>query len=244
MAMPNIHPQALLALWNDIDLDRTMEYNRWHTIEHVPERVWVPGFHSGTRYITNGGARQQYFTLYELESLDCLNSDAYKDLVNSPTPWSTSMRASFSNFLRKTGPIIAVTGNVQGSAIAVIRMVFKEKQVPDLTSLRKFTAEVMRQCGNLGVTRVRIQKVDAAGPQAFKNEDEAPVGVELLCIVETYASSLVPVLADLTDEIIARKLAPRPYWTERSEYVFLSQVQHKDVASADRPTPRIDLMPA
>lgn len=154
------------------------------------------------------------------------------------------MRASFSNFLRKTGPIIAETGNVLGSAIALIRMVLGEKQVPDLASLSQLTADVVRQCANLGVIRVRIQRVDTAGPQAFKNVDEAPAGIELLCIVETYAPSVVSVLADLAGEIIAGKLSPPPYWTEQSEYVFLSRVQHEDVASSNRPTNRIDLMPA
>ena len=33
--------RAFLALWNDFDPGRDEEYNRWHTYEHVPERLSI-----------------------------------------------------------------------------------------------------------------------------------------------------------------------------------------------------------
>ena len=35
---------GFLALWNDFDPEREAEYECWHTFEHVPERVGIPGF--------------------------------------------------------------------------------------------------------------------------------------------------------------------------------------------------------
>ena len=48
--------QAFLALWNDVASGREAEYERWHTFEHVPERVAVPGMR-GARAIEHIAAR-------------------------------------------------------------------------------------------------------------------------------------------------------------------------------------------
>ena len=77
--------RALLVLWNDIRRDREVEYDRWHTIEHVPERVAVPGFLGGRRYVDRTRERHRYFTLYELASLAALDTDEYRDLVANPS---------------------------------------------------------------------------------------------------------------------------------------------------------------
>ena len=46
---------AFLALWNDIAAARDAEYNLWHTREHVPERLSVPGILTGKRYVDQIG---------------------------------------------------------------------------------------------------------------------------------------------------------------------------------------------
>jgi hypothetical protein len=43
---------AFLALWNEVGATRQAEYDLWHTLEHVPQRVGVPGFISGHQYRT------------------------------------------------------------------------------------------------------------------------------------------------------------------------------------------------
>src|SRR5947208_4152320 len=91
---------ALLALWNDIRPQREAEYDRWHTREHVPERVAVSGMLGARRYVNRARNRHRYFTLYELADLDVLDSAEYRDLLEHPTPWSASMRLDFANFLR------------------------------------------------------------------------------------------------------------------------------------------------
>jgi hypothetical protein len=54
---------GFLALWNDFDPAREAEYECWHTFEHVPERVGIPGFLSGRRYRAAERSESQYFTL-------------------------------------------------------------------------------------------------------------------------------------------------------------------------------------
>ena len=49
---------AFLALWNDIEPQRRTEYDAWHTFEHVPERVGIPGFIRGRRYVARERSRR------------------------------------------------------------------------------------------------------------------------------------------------------------------------------------------
>src|SRR5690349_2626079 len=112
--------RALLVLWNDVRRDREVEYDRWHTIEHVPERVAVPGFLGGRRYVDRTRERHRYFTLYELASLAALDTDEYRDLVAHPTPWSASMRTDFANFVRTPASLVESEGDGLGASIAVM----------------------------------------------------------------------------------------------------------------------------
>ncbi len=91
---------AFLALWNDVVPARIAEYDAWHTFEHVPERVGIPGFVAARRYVAAERATDRYFTRYDLTDIDALDGAAYADVVAHPTPWSRSMRPSLSNFVR------------------------------------------------------------------------------------------------------------------------------------------------
>lgn len=242
---------ALLSLWNSIAPDRIPEYNRWHTLEHVPERVWVPGFISGSRYVAADDAQiapegqSRYFTLYELQDLDCLESAAYQDLVDRPTPWSASMRPAFSDFVRKTGPVLAQAGSVQGSALVVVRMVWPDANADALGDVRwtALAAELLGAGADLCVSRVRIQQALPAGPQAMRNADRAPAGREWLCQVETAEPEALSDLAARVDGQLRAQLPQAPAWTHASRYRFLSLVRHADVQAPQRPAPRLDLMP-
>ena len=112
--------RAFLALWNDIARPREAEYDRWHTHEHVPERVAVKGFVGARRYVNRLRADHRYFTLYALDDLAALEHPEYLDLVDNPTAWSASMRPHFANVVRATGTLSASEGQGIGGALAVL----------------------------------------------------------------------------------------------------------------------------
>ena len=111
---------AFLALWNDIARPREPEYDRWHTREHVPERVAVTGFHGARRYVNRARDLHRYFTLYDVADLGVFDHPEYADLVQHPTPWSASMRLDFANFLRATCGLDTSAGDGIGPAIAIL----------------------------------------------------------------------------------------------------------------------------
>jgi hypothetical protein len=112
---------ACLAIWNDVEPARQAEYELWHTREHVPERCGVPGILAGRRYLASESGNHQYFTLYDLRDLDVLASAPSRDLVQTPTPRSASMRPAFRNFLREPCRILATAGTGIGGAAATFR---------------------------------------------------------------------------------------------------------------------------
>lgn len=111
---------ALLALWNDVAPGHEAAYDRWHTVEHVPERVAVPGMNGARRYVAPARAMHRYFTLYEADDLRVFDSPAYRDLVDHPTPASAAMRPHFRHTLRATARVLASVGAGLGGAIAVL----------------------------------------------------------------------------------------------------------------------------
>ena len=98
--MTDFNGDAVLALWNGFDAGRVREYDLWHTREHVPERLGVPGILHARRYERLDGPLPQFLTLYDLESLAVLVSPAYRRLLDNPTEWSRSMRPGFRGFMR------------------------------------------------------------------------------------------------------------------------------------------------
>ena len=46
---------AAVAMWWDIAPEVRAEWEDWHTREHMPERLAIPGFLRGTRWIADSG---------------------------------------------------------------------------------------------------------------------------------------------------------------------------------------------
>src|SRR5688572_22816092 len=115
-----LNGDAFLALWNDIAPHREREYDRWHTTEHVPERVAVAGFRGARRYVARDASRYRYFTLYEVADPAAFEHAEYVDVVQNPTPWSASMRPDFRNVVRATCRVKLSRGEGIGAAIAAL----------------------------------------------------------------------------------------------------------------------------
>lgn len=91
---------AFLALWNGVAPGRLDAYEAWHGIEHVPERLTVPGILAAWRYQADEGDGARFFTLYDLADVDVLQSAAYRRLVDAPSPMSRLMRPHLTHFRR------------------------------------------------------------------------------------------------------------------------------------------------
>jgi len=105
--------EAALALWVDIDPADDALLNRWHSGEHVQERVGCPGWLRGSRF--KGVEKpNRYLLFYDAETLAAFESDAYYARLRAPTELS---RTIFPKF-RETWRTICSVERRQGDGIA------------------------------------------------------------------------------------------------------------------------------
>lgn len=112
---------AVLAIWNDIAEGGDAEFDHWHISEHIPERVGLPGFLRGRRYNAATGS-PAYFTLYETESVETLQSPPYLARLNAPTPWTTACIQLFRNNRRTVCRNTLSLGAGIGGALATLEL--------------------------------------------------------------------------------------------------------------------------
>src|SRR5262249_47411608 len=111
---------AAMLLSFNIEAAAIAEHDRWHTHEHLPERLSIPGFRRGTRWIaTDGGPR--YMVLYEVDKLETLASEAYLTKLNNPTPWTSKMMPHYRGMTRGLCAVLGSFGLGQGGTAALVR---------------------------------------------------------------------------------------------------------------------------
>jgi hypothetical protein len=150
--------RAAVAMWWDVAPERKAEWEDWHSSEHMPERVAIPGFLRGSRWIAESG-EPSYFVLYEATKLGAITGGAYVERLNNPTPWSLKMMPLHRNMVRSLCRVRAGFGGGLGQAMATVR--FSPRQREALPELQE----------RKGVTGVRLlQSQPTAGPPTAEQE--------------------------------------------------------------------------
>ena len=150
----SLRGSAFLAIWHDIEAHGELEYNDWHTREHMPERVSVPGFLVGRRYVDWSLPLYRYFTLYEGASLGTFNSPPYLARLNAPTAWTNRIQPHFRNMVRAACTTIVSTGRGTGGALLTARVDFTSAGRDAFTAAARDIAD---QVGHRrGVTGVHV----------------------------------------------------------------------------------------
>jgi hypothetical protein len=147
-----LNGKAFLVVWHDIKEQAEAEYNLWHTVQHMPERVGIPGFQVGRRYVNWDLSMHRYFTLYEGDSLDAFGSDAYRERLDSPTEWTTRIAPAFTNFIRSTCEMLASNGRGVGGVLATLRLRIDDlAEVPFRSEAVYLAGEFLQLPGIVGV---------------------------------------------------------------------------------------------
>lgn len=199
--MPDL---ALIALWNGRAAHRG-DYDIWHTREHVPERLSVPGFLSAVRYGGGKGPLPAYFTLYTVADRAVLESAAYRHLFDNPTRWTRSMRADMTRFLRLPCTLrLRAGGGLGGWALTCLT------RMGDVGrgDARAVEAAVRGLTDIPAVTAVQYGEVDRRSPGvgfAVARQDSDADGV---LIVESYDGAMLEAARDEIDARLAPALAP------------------------------------
>lgn len=132
--------QAAMLLNFDIVPEAVIEHDDWHTHEHLPERLSIPGFLRGTRWaaISDGPA---YCVLYEVEQLATLASEAYLARLNNPSPWTQQMMPHYRGMSRGLCRVLRSCGLGMGHYALQLR--FKPAQASEASLLQWLGDELM-----------------------------------------------------------------------------------------------------
>jgi hypothetical protein len=113
-------PRAAMLLSFDVATEAQAEHDDWHSHEHLPERLAIPGFLRGSRWRALGGG-PAYLVMYEVGELGVLASPAYMDRLNHPSPWTAKMMPSYRGMKRGLCEIVAQAGHGLGGFGLLLR---------------------------------------------------------------------------------------------------------------------------
>lgn len=112
---------GMLVNFMNVDPADEQDFNRWYDKEHLAERVAIPGFLEARRYVA-AEAAQKYLGIYTTETLDVLDSPAYRERLANQTPWSLRNIAKFRDATRACARISASRGEGRGAALGLSRL--------------------------------------------------------------------------------------------------------------------------
>jgi len=145
---------GLMAFWARIDAPYLERFRRWHNGEHMPERVSIPGFVTGLRYLGHGSS-DFFLMMYETETPAVLGSEAYLARLNAPTAWTRESLPNFREPARNIYRLLEAKGAPDlFSAPCLVSARFNAEARP---------AELVAQIGTqAGAGRTRLYEIDSA----------------------------------------------------------------------------------
>jgi hypothetical protein len=142
--------KAALAMWWDMAPELRAEFEDWHSHEHFPERLAIPGFRRATRWSANDGG-EGVFQMYELDAHETLSSAHYLQRLNAPTPWSARMMPHHRNMVRSQCRVLESAGsNVARHALTVRLSPAAGREEALRATLKDIVSELAERRGCVG----------------------------------------------------------------------------------------------
>ena len=145
---------AVLVNWGGIVETKEIEYNEWHSKEHMPERISIPGFLRGIRAIGIPGTdiKHKYFMMYEAEKKEVFVSKKYLEKLNKPTEWTKEILSNYLSPSRTICSVIYSKSIGVGGYLSTIR--FLGKNIPNnqnVESLKSYASTLLKLKGITGM---------------------------------------------------------------------------------------------
>jgi hypothetical protein len=180
--MPLLGSAAILLSF-DVVPEAIAEHDDWHTHEHLPERLSIPGFRRGSRWIA-ADAKPRYVVLYEVADVDTLTSADYLDRLNNPSAWTSRMMPHYRGMTRGLCSVAGSWGLGLGNLMYLVR--FK----PEARAEEPLRRWLLQEAGpslpaRRGVGSVHVLQTAAAAPvtneQRIRGSDAGVDWALLLC---------------------------------------------------------------
>lgn len=176
---------GVVAIWHDLLPESRDEFYEWHNREHMPERLGIPGFQRGRRYIALD-AGPVYFNLYEADSVQVLGGEDYLARLNAPTPWTQKVVQSYRNVARSICDVHYSAGVGHGAYLLTLRFdVAAERYTDVLQALRDRVLPPLVDAQGItgvhfGTADEAVSKVETAEKKARSEGTEIPSWVIMI----------------------------------------------------------------
>ena len=169
---------GVVAIWHDLLPEAKGDFYEWHNREHMPERVGIPGFRRGRRYIAVDGS-PEYFNLYEADSPEVLGGQDYLNRLNTPTDWTKRVVPSFKGVARSICRV-EFTGGV-GSGGTMLTMRFDIAAAKRASAINALVGHILPPLSlRNGISGVHLCIADEAISKVETNEKKARADTTLV----------------------------------------------------------------
>jgi hypothetical protein len=198
---------AAMLLWYDIVPEQIAEHDEWHTREHFPERVGIPGFSSAQRWVAHAGTFPRYFVRYDVRDVGVLTSPAYAARLGHPSDWTRRMMPHFRGMVRGFCAVEHRIGAAMGAEMLTIRYSADPARRDDLQRwLREDCLPAVSQRPGFASACMLAAKVQPpmTAEQAIRGRDAS---VDDAVLLSSHAPALLDALRD--DGLSAHALEAR-----------------------------------
>lgn len=210
---------AAMAVWTSLGAAQS----DWHSREHIPERMGVPGFLRGRRAVSaepDAGA-DAAFVLYEVRDRAVFASAPYVHLLDHPSPWTTQVMASLPQVSRTLCDVALSCGAGVAASLLTLEIAPDPARPDDL--LQWLRRELPALCTLPGITAAHYLAGDY-GERGRTTQEErirprVDVGVRAALVVEGYDAPVLRsacearLAGDLLQAAGARQAGRARYWT-------------------------------
>lgn len=151
--------KGVLAIWNGIDREQEDEFLKWHVHEHIPDRIALPGFLRGRRYVALDGF-PKYFNFYETASITDLDSPAYRQSLNHPSAWTEQVVRHFTDTSRTLCQVAATLGKGEGVVLEALQL---ETDLPSAEFKSRLARMLEMVPSEQGVVGIHLLEGSAGG---------------------------------------------------------------------------------
>lgn len=188
--------ESALAMWWDMASDMRAEFEHWHSHEHFPERLALPGFLRASRWsATDGG--DGFFIFYELRDHAALSSPEYLSRLNAPTPWSTRLMPHHRNMVRSQTRVLHSHGAGVARHAMTLRLSPRDGAAQRLqAALRSLIEGLPLRAGLAGAHLLRTDTPAIAPTTEQKIRGSADRSADWVFIVCAYDLEVLRLLGD------------------------------------------------
>lgn len=173
--MTGLLGRGTLVNWGGVIASGEQDYNAWHSLEHMPERLSVPGFLRGRRAVAVEGTPEtlKYFMMYEAVDAEVFVSEPYLTRLNNPTPWTQRILSIYLAPSRTVCRVIESRGCGTGGWLATLQWPSGSAVIPGESEAREWVEKVNAMDGIVGAHLLKGEPKLGQQPTAEKQFRES-----------------------------------------------------------------------